>query len=135
MSFKQNSILISSKTKKIVNLTSDCKLYSRLFIACQAREGNLQNFFAHENFSFPIAISEHEKLRKCASNSDLLNCLYEIEEPSAESPKVDIKVIDEAAFVCMNAPKYAKIIGHYCMELEEKKIFKVYRTKQNSFNC
>ena len=35
--FKQNSLMISSKTKqKIVNLTSDCKLYSRLFITCQA---------------------------------------------------------------------------------------------------
>ena len=31
-----------------------------------------------------------------------------------------MKVIDEAAFVCMNAPKCAKTIGDYCMELEEK---------------
>ena len=41
------------------------------------------------------------------------------EEPSEESPKVDMKVIDEAAFVCMNAPNCAKTIGYYCMELEE----------------
>ena len=86
--------MISSKTKKIVNLTFDCKL-SRLFIACQAREGNLENVFAHQNYSFPIAISEYGKLRKCASKSDFLKCLYEIEETSVESPKVDMKVIDE----------------------------------------
>ena len=113
--------MISSKAKqKIVNLKSDCKLYSRLFIAYEAREGNLEKRFAHENNSFPIAISEHGKLRKCASKSDFLKCLYENEEPSVESPKVDMKVIDGAASVCMNAPKCAKTIGDYCMELEEK---------------
>ena len=31
-----------------------------------------------------------------------------------------MKVIDGAAFVCMNAPKCAKTIGDDCMELEEK---------------
>ena len=113
--------MISSKTKqKILNLTTDCKLCSRLFITCQAREGNLENFFAYENYSFPIVISEHGKLRKCASKPDFLKCLYEIEEASVESPKVYMKVIDGAAFVCMNAPKCAKTIGDYCMELEEK---------------
>ena len=113
--------MISSKAKqKIVNLKSDCKLYSRLFIAYEAREGNLEKRFAHENNSFPIAISEHGKLRKCASKSDFLKCLYEIQESSVESPKLYIKVIDGAAFVCMNAPKCAKTIGDYCMELEEK---------------
>ena len=55
-----------------------------------------------------MAISEHGKIRKCASKSDFLKCLYEIEEPSVESPKVDMKVVDGAAFGCMNAPKCAK---------------------------
>ena len=130
--FKQNNLVISSKTKqKIVNLTSDCKLYSRLFIVCQAREGNLENFFAHENYSFPITISAHGKLRKCASKSDFLKCLYEIEEPSVESPKVDMKVIDGVAFVCINAPKCAKTIGDYCMEFEEK-AFKIANNVQRT---
>ena len=106
--------------QKIVNLASDCKLYPRLFIACQAWEGKLEASFAHENYYFPIAISEYGKLRKCASESDFLKCLYEIEEPSRKSLKVDMKVIDGAVFVCMNAPKCAKTIGDYCMELEEK---------------
>ena len=129
---KQNSPVIYSKTKqKIANLISDCKLHSRLFIACQAREGNLENFFTHENYSFPIAISEHGKLRKCASKSDFLKCLYEIEEQSVESPKVDMKVIDGAAFLCMNAPKCEKTIGDYCMELEEK-AFKIANDVQRT---
>ena len=50
----------------------------------------------------------------------LSQVLYEIEESSVESPKLYMKVIDGAAFVCMNAPKCAKTIGDYCMELEEK---------------
>ena len=118
---KQNSLVIYSKTKqKIANLTSDCKLYSRLFMACQAREGNLVNFFTHENYSFPIAISEHGKLRKCASKSDFLKCLYEIEEPSVESPKVDMKTIDGAAFLCMNAPKCEKQLEITVWSLKSK---------------
>ena len=93
---------------------------------------NLENFFAHENYSFLIAtLSEHEKLRKCASKSDFLKGLYEIEKPSVESPKVDIKVIDGAAFVCVNAPKCAKTIGDYCMELEEK-AFKIANNVQHT---
>ena len=98
--------MISSKAKqKIVNLKSDCKLYSRLFIAYEAREGNLEKRFAHENNSFPIAISEHGKLRKCASKSDILKCLYEIEQPSVESPKVDMKVIYHFLYECSKVCK------------------------------
>ena len=37
----------SSKTSSLVtDLKSDCRLFSRLYIACQAREGNLEEFFA-----------------------------------------------------------------------------------------
>ena len=35
-----------SKTKhQITSLKSDCSLFSRLFISCQTREGNLEDFF------------------------------------------------------------------------------------------
>ena len=91
----------------------------------------MRTFFAYENYSFPIPISEHGKLRKCASKSDFLKCLYENEEPSVESPKVDMKVIDGAASGCMNAPKCAKTIGDYCMELEEK-AFKIANDVQRT---
>ena len=40
-----------------------------------------------------------------------------------------MKVIDGEAFVCMNAPKCAKTIGDYCMELEEK-AFKIANNVQ-----
>ena len=74
-------------------------------MAYEAREGNLEKRFAHENNSFPIAISEHGKLRKCASKSDILKCLYEIEQPSVESPKVDMKVIYHFLYECSKVCK------------------------------
>ena len=48
-------------------------------------------------------------------------------------PKVDMKVIDAAAFVCINAPKCAKTIGDYCMELEEKAFKTVNNVKRADF--
>ena len=40
------------KTKaslQVSSLKSDCSLFSRLYIACQSRDGDLQDFFCHEN--------------------------------------------------------------------------------------
>ena len=46
----------SRKTgNQVADLKSDCRLFSRLYIACQAREGNLEEFFKHENSSSPRA--------------------------------------------------------------------------------
>ena len=44
-----------------------CKLYSNRFIACQSKEGDLDSFFAHENHSYSVIISEYGRLRKCNS--------------------------------------------------------------------
>ena len=41
--------------KKVQVLKDDCRLFSQLFIYCQSRECDLQEFFKHENQSFPAA--------------------------------------------------------------------------------
>ena len=38
----------------------DIQLF-RLYIACQTREGNIDNLFAYENHNYPIALSDYEK--------------------------------------------------------------------------
>ena len=53
----------SNKEQKMVALKSDCPLFSRLYIACQAREGNLEEFSRHENQPFPPSLSVSGKLR------------------------------------------------------------------------
>ena len=46
-------------------LKEDCRLFSKLFISCQSRECNLQEFFQHENQPFPAALSDSGKLHTC----------------------------------------------------------------------
>ena len=41
------------KKVQVASLKDDCALFSRLYIACQSREGNLQEFFKHENHPWP----------------------------------------------------------------------------------
>ena len=52
--FSSSSAKTQSKEKqKVDSLKSDVQLFSRLYIACQTRDGNLDDFFSHENQSFP----------------------------------------------------------------------------------
>ena len=58
--FRQQSAL-GHATKQIV-LKEDCQLFSKLFISCQSRECDLQEFFRHYNQQFPASLSECGKL-------------------------------------------------------------------------
>ena len=53
---------------------TDCELFSRLYIACQSRDGNLDDFFKHENHPYPPSLSVNGDLRY-GTKSDLLDCL------------------------------------------------------------
>ena len=44
--------------QQIKSLKSDCSLFSRLYIASQLREGDIEEFFAHENHAYPPALSQ-----------------------------------------------------------------------------
>ena len=58
--------------EQTVDLKSDCSLFGRLFIACQVREADLEEFFAQENHSWPQALSQQGKLRLPSNKSDLM---------------------------------------------------------------
>ena len=61
--FRQKHLLKMSKSKqKIADLYSERRLYAKLHVACHSREGDVDNFFAHENHAFPVSISEYGKL-------------------------------------------------------------------------
>ena len=91
----------SSKTSnQVANLNSACRLFSRLHIACQAREVNLEELFKHENSSSLLALSCNEKMRT-GQKSDLITCIEvntAFERPSLEA------VLDGAAIVNMLPP-------------------------------
>ena len=46
----------SKATQMITSLKSDCALFSRLYIACRTRDGDLDNFFKHANHAEPTIL-------------------------------------------------------------------------------
>lgn len=62
---------------------TDCELFSRLYIACQSWNGDMDEFFRHENQSYPPSISDRGKLRfgtKCKS----LACFKSVSESTQD---------------------------------------------------
>ena len=80
--------------------------------ACQTREGDLDEFFAHENQAAPPSLSLGGKLR-IGTKADLLQCLS-IEGPvPLDTPVVDALFIDGAAVVQMLSPGTARTFQEY----------------------
>ena len=52
----------SSDKMQIASLKSNCSLFSRLYISCQVRDGDLEAFCSHENQSFPPALTQFGQL-------------------------------------------------------------------------
>ena len=51
---------------QLMSIKNDYNLFSRLYISCQTRDGDLDTFFAHENQSTPPSLSACGKLRQSA---------------------------------------------------------------------
>ena len=90
----------SSKQLK-ATLKNNCSLFSRLYIASQVRNGDLDEFFKHENLACPPEISHMGVLRN-GTKSDLLSCLQDL-MPVSESVTVQVTctTLDGAAIIKM----------------------------------
>ena len=105
-----NDVAVSKKSQEVNSLNPDCRLFGNL-IACQARKGDSEEFFVHENHSYQ---PEYGKFRKCNNKSDFLGRIKEIHEPSRANPTVEYSVIHGAAFVNVHQPRTSKDFGEYC---------------------
>ena len=118
--YRQKNVTGVSKSKQqTVTLKERCNLYKDLFISCQTRQVNLDQFFAHVNHDFPPTLSEYGKLRPPTSKADVLRCLKSVPMRNIEVyslPNVDSSVIDAPAWVHMHLPRSSKAIGDYCCE-------------------
>eukprot|EP00745_Piridium_sociabile_P014857 TRINITY_DN21914_c0_g2_i3.p1 TRINITY_DN21914_c0_g2~~TRINITY_DN21914_c0_g2_i3.p1 ORF type:complete len:617 (-),score=120.53 TRINITY_DN21914_c0_g2_i3:145-1995(-) len=94
-------------SQQISNLKSDCSLFSRLYIACQTRSGQLEDFFMHENQPCPPSLSSLGKMRSTAKSS-LFEYLEDLALPTDGVPEVDTFIIDGAAAIHMIRPGAAK---------------------------
>ena len=102
-----------SKTKaKVAALKDDCSLFSRLYIACQTREGDMEEFFKHENQPWPPSLSQYGQLRQ-GNKAELVPCLPGTSEGCIESPPVDAKIYDGAVVVQMLHPKTTATFNEY----------------------
>ena len=52
----KNSVKTTKEKMKVVSLQRERKLYASLYVSCQSREGDLADFFAHENHAYPPSI-------------------------------------------------------------------------------
>ena len=102
---------------KAASLKEEKNLYAPLFVACQSRDSNLDEFFQHENHNYPPAISEYGKIRK-TNKADFLSCLEEYGQVELNPPQYTAKVIDGAAIVQSLKPSLSKTFGEYANEFK-----------------
>ena len=89
---------ISKASLKLTAVTSDRYLFSRLYIASQQSDGDLEEFFEHENQPYPPSLSEFDNLR-FGKKSDLISFVNK-ETPLPPPPaSYNVKVFDGAAIV------------------------------------
>ena len=109
---------ISHSKFQVNALKLDCSLFSKLYIACQVRDGNLDTFFEHENQAIPPALSQYGQIRQ-GTKSDLLDILEKLCEVPAtlEPPAIDAMIVDGAAIVNMLKPGSAKTFEDYAEQV------------------
>ena len=106
----------SKGKQQLTSLKNDVELFSRLYISCQTRDGNLEEFFRHENQACPPSLSDAGRLH-LSTKSDLLVCLESLSEAQSEAPSVTNVVLDGAAIIQMLKPGAAKTFEEYAHQV------------------
>ena len=101
--FSRDCLLHLSTTSSglVSSLKSDRNIVSRLFVASQFRDGNLNDYFSHKNQSCPPSLSSRVKL-KLGTKSDIVRCLEDAPEKQDDiTPSVDDVILDGPAMLCV----------------------------------
>ena len=106
---------VSKSKLQVASLKCDVELFSKLYIGCQTREGNLEEFFHHENQAYPPALSDGGKLH-LGNKSDLLACLIDQYEYQSDTPVISNVIIDGAFIVQMLKPAAVKNFDEYASQ-------------------
>ena len=95
------AVEVPSKGKlQLQSLKVTLKVFSMLYLACQSRDGDVDQFFCHEKHACPPCLSLGGKLRH-GTNADLMPYLEGETTASEESPVVDAIFLDGTAVVQM----------------------------------
>ena len=109
----KNTVTISKTQLKVTSLKQDCHLFSSLFVACQSRDGDMAQFFADENHTYPPALSVYGDLR-IAHKSEIWKILSNISEPLNVRPTCIAEVLDGAAVVQCIVSRASSNFDQYC---------------------
>ncbi|KAJ8333969.1 hypothetical protein SKAU_G00412880 [Synaphobranchus kaupii] len=123
--FRQEPVSADSSKEKIMK--KDCQLFSKLFISCQNRECDLNEFFRHENHPFPAALSDGGKLHTC-QKSQLAAILETLVKIPDMGPEADCIIIDGSALVNSLPPRTSKTFEDYAA-LDVLPTIQAYSTK------
>ncbi|XP_034062878.1 uncharacterized protein LOC117540355 [Gymnodraco acuticeps] len=111
--FSRPPVKMKSKQKaQLAALKSDCGLFLWLYIFCQTRDGDIDNFFSHENQGSPPALSTGGKIR-IGVKADLLRCLESDLLENSSVPMADATIFDGAAVVQMLNPGTSRTFQEY----------------------
>ena len=119
--------LFSTPTKRrktkaqaiVAEIKSDRNLFSRLYVACQVSDGNLDEFFSYENQSCPPSLSDRGKHR-LGTESDILHCLEDTVVSVEEDTGLvvaDLVKLDGPAIVNMLKPGSSKTFKDYAQDV------------------
>ena len=89
---------ISKVSLKVTAVTSDHYLFSCLYIASQQHDGDLEEFFKHQNQLYPPSLSEFGNLQ-FGKKSDLIACVNKETLSPPQPASYNVKVFDGAAIV------------------------------------
>ena len=115
LSFFTTSSQRSSKaTQQLSSMKRDCSLFSRMYISCQTRNGDLDEFFTHENQGCPPSLSDQGNLCLAKKKSELMECLQVLTVPQSQMPRnVNVIIINGAAVVNMVKPGNERTFSDY----------------------
>jgi len=114
-------LFVGSRTKTAIKekqqltlMKSDVEMFSRLYIICQTRDGNLEDFFQQENQA--PALSDGGRLR-LVTKSDILTCLDDLSPSQTKTHDATCIVLDGAAIKQMIKPAAAKTFDYYAQQV------------------
>ena len=98
LSFFSKKNVQHKQASKVSSLKDDCALFSRLYIAYQSHDGNLEEFFKDVKKPWSPSLAKQVRMRTGAK-ADLLGCLESIVETPEILPQMDAIVLDSAVIV------------------------------------
>jgi hypothetical protein len=111
--FSRPPIKTKSRQKaQLEALKNDRVVFLRLYISCQRRVGDIDNFFSHENQAAPPSLSTGGKLH-LGVKADLLRCLETNLPENNSTPVTDAIILDGAAIVQMLNPGASRTFAEY----------------------